>query len=301
MKKILIAGGSGLIGNELVNKLKSKKHETIILSRNKQKVDNKTIFYWNPDQNEIDFKAFENVDTIINFSGENISTKRWTNSQKLKIEKSRTKSTNLLFETVKNNNFPVKTYISASAIGFYGTYNSDKIFTENDVCGTDFLASICEKWENSANQISKIVERTIIFRTGVVFCKKAGAFPKLIESLKFRIIAILGNGKQQVPFIHIDDLVEMYVFAIENNQINGIYNTVSPSQNSNLEIMNEIQNQSKFWTFKIFIPSFFMKIIFGEMASILLYGSKVSSEKIQKSGFQFKFSSLENTIGNLLK
>ena len=295
MKNILIAGGSGLIGNELVKKLNEKNFETIILSRNKLKVDNKTIFYWNPDKDEIDINAFENVDTIINLTGENISTKRWTNSQKLIIEKSRTESTNLLFETVKSNNSQVKTYISASAIGFYGTYNSDKIFTENDVCGTDFLASVCEKWENAAKQFSEIVERTIIFRTGVVFSKKAGAFPKLIESLKFRTIAILGNGKQQVPFIHIDDLVEMYVFAIENNQMNGIYNAVSPSQKTNLEIMTEIQKQTNFWTFKIFIPSIFMKIIFGEMASILLYGSKVSSEKIQKSGFQFKYFIFKNS------
>ena len=295
MKNILIAGGSGLIGNELVKKLNEKNFETIILSRNKLKVDNKTIFYWNPDKDEIDINAFENVDTIINLTGENISTKRWTNSQKLIIEKSRTESTNLLFETVKSNNSQVKTYISASAIGFYGTYNSDKIFTENDVCGTDFLASVCEKWENAAKQFSEIVERTIIFRTGVVFSKKAGAFPKLIESLKFRTIAILGNGKQQVPFIHIDDLVEMYVFAIENNQMNGIYNAVSPSQKTNLEIMTEIQKQTNFWTFKIFIPSIFMKIILGEMASILLYGSKVSSEKIQKSGFQFKYFIFKNS------
>jgi uncharacterized protein (TIGR01777 family) len=301
MKKILLVGGTGLIGKQLVNKLFATGYEVVLLTRNKSKIDNKNFFYWNFENQEIDIDAFKNVDIIINLAGENISNSRWTNAQKFKIEKSRVVATNFLFETVKSNNFSIETYVSASAIGFYGTYNSINEFSESDLAGNDFLASVCEKWEKAANKFSVIAQRVIILRTAVVLSKNYSAFQKLIQSLMFRTIVILGNGKQQVPFIHIDDLVAMYIFVIENQIINGIYNAVSPCQNSNAELMQEIKNQNNKFVFVVKIPNFILKLMFGEMSSILLYGSKINSRKIESEGFEFKFKTLKQNINNLMQ
>lgn len=300
MKRVLIAGGTGFIGSFLAKELKKKGYEVIILTRQTQSKTDFELFYWDISKGEIQTEALNNVDFIINLAGENISDGRWTKGKKKSIEESRVKSTGILFEAVKNLNKKPEAYISASAIGFYGTFNSKKIFVETDESGDDFLAAICSKWEKAANKFQTLGIRTSILRTGVVFSVHAGAFPQITQTLKFGFISAIGSGKQYVPWIHIDDLVSMYIYAIENKDFHGTYNAVVPEHITQDELIDKIRSVSG-KRFKVpNIPGFILKAMFGEMASILLYGSRVSSDKILKTDFNFKFPNIDIALSSLL-
>jgi uncharacterized protein len=300
-KRILIAGGSGFIGSSLAKELKLKGYEVAILTRNIHSVKGFEPYYWDIAKGEIQENAFKNVDCIINLAGENISNGRWTESQKIKIEESRVKSAELIFGAVQKLEKKPESYISASATGYYGTFNSDKIFSETDQAGDDFLAGICQKWEDAASKFQTPGIRTTIFRTGVVFSGQAGAFPQLIQTLKFGFISAIGSGRQYMPWIHIDDLVKMYLFAIENDGLQGIYNAVAPEHISQTELVKKIRHISGKRLKTPNIPGFLLKAIFGEMASILLYGSRVSADKILKTGFEFNYPNIDLALKSMLK
>ncbi|HEY0262384.1 MAG TPA: TIGR01777 family oxidoreductase [Chitinophagales bacterium] len=295
MAKILIAGGSGLIGRELVKLLRDEGFDVFILSRNPKE----NQFYWNIEKGEIDRTAFENTEVIINLSGENIGEKRWTKAQKQKIFDSRVKSTELLFTKVKEYNSIPKVLISASAIGFYGAINSEKIFAENDEAGTDFLANVCKAWEEKVFEFEKMGTRVVILRTAVVLAKNGGALARMLPLAKNHISTQLGNGKQFMPWIHIDDLYRIYLFAIKNS-INGIFNAVAPEHTTNNEFAETLATavQRKIWTPAA--PAFILKIVLGEMAEILLNGSRISANKIRNADFQFTFPNLKDALRNIV-
>ena len=299
MATVLISGGTGLIGKQLTKLLIKKGYTVNILSRNK--TSNPNIFYWNIEQNFIEEEAIKTCDYIIHLAGANIAEKRWIKSRKQLLIDSRAKTANLLFEAVKKWNPSLKGFISASGIGYYGAITTTKKFTEEDKPANDFISKICVKWENASNQFNALNIRTIILRTGVVFAKKESALQKIVMPIKFGFGSAIGTGKQFMPWIHITDLCEMYVTAIENSNLTGIYNAIAPEAVTNKEISKTIASVLKkpFWLPNI--PSFLAKIIFGEMAVILLEGSKVSSKKIEKTGFQFKYSNIIDTLNNLLK
>ena len=300
-KRVLIAGGSGFIGSFLTKYLKSSGYDVAILSRDAANNKTSESYYWNISKGEIQENALNKVDCIINLAGENISSGKWTASQKIKIEESRTKSAEILFDAVKKIDKKPESYISASAIGFYGTFNSDKIFSETDKSGDDFLAEICRKWEHSAMQFQSLGIRTTILRTGVVFSELYGAFPKITQTLKFGFISAIGSGNQYMPWIHINDLVKMYRFAIENGEMKGIYNAVSADHINHNELVAKIRNLSNKQLKAPNIPAILLKAMYGEMASILLYGSRVSADKILKTGFEFDFPNIDSALSSLLK
>lgn len=291
MAKILITGGTGLVGSRLTKILLQKKHEVVILSRNPKKENE---FKWDLSKNYIDKKVFENVDYIIHLAGAGIADKPWTESRKQLIIDSRIDSANLLFKTVKNNKINIKGFISASGIGFYGAITSDKIFNEIDSPANDFLGKVCKKWEVAAHQFESIKIPVTIFRTGIVLSKKGGALKKM----KTPIISPLGTGKQFLPWIHIDDLCEMYAKSVETN-LRGIYNAVAPEHQTSKTFSKALAKSIKKPYLGICVPSFVLKLKFGEMAIILLEGSKVSSKKIEKNGFSFRFKTLNKALENL--
>jgi len=291
MASILITGGTGLVGSNLCNLLKSKGHNVLILSRSKTKKTN--VFHWDIEKKHIDNEAIINADYIIHLAGAGIADKRWTKSRKKQLIASRVDSTNLLFEKVKELNPNLKGFISASGIGFYGAITSKKIFQENDAPNNDFLSKICILWEKEVSKFNSLNIRTVVLRTGVVFSKEGGALEKIIKPIKLGAGASLGSGKQYMPWIAMEDLCNMYVSAIENIEIKGIYNAVAPEHITNEELTKSIAKTLKKPLWLPNIPSFFLKIILGELAVILLEGSRVSSEKIKKTGFNFLFPTIE--------
>ena len=298
MASILVTGGTGLIGKKLCELLRNKGHKVTILSRNQ--VPKPNCYYWNLETNYIDAKAVVEADFIIHLAGASIADKRWTKERKTALIESRLQSTNLLFQKIKELNPYLKAFISASGVGYYGTTTSTKIYEENDESGTDFLSEICKLWENASNQFKTLNVRTVILRTGLVFSEKGGAIEKISKPIKFGIGAALGSGKQYIPWIHIEDLCNMYIEAIENTEINGIYNAVAPEYITNKTLTKIIARTLKKPLWLPNIPTFVLKFILGEMAVILLEGSRISSKKIITVKFNFKYPTLTEALHNLI-
>jgi len=299
-KKVLIAGGSGLIGNHLAKKLLEKHYHISILTRKKNKDSVFEQFTWDINKGYIQDEAFDRVDYLINLAGTGIADARWTKQQKQKISDSRLVSSGLLFEYIRNLKHKPKAYISASAVGYYGSTTSEHIFNETERAGDDFLADVCKKWEEASFKFESIGVRTVVLRTGVVFDKTQGAFPKMTQSLKYGFVAGVGSGKQYIPWIHIDDLISMYHYSIENEKIRGIYNAVSPEHCTQDELTKKIKIITKKIKFPN-LPGILLKVFFGEMSSILLNGSRITSGKITKTGFKFKYEKIEDALNVLLK
>lgn len=291
MANIIITGGTGLVGTKLTELLLQNKHEVVILSRNPQ---NEYEFKWDISKGFIDKNALKNIDYIIHLAGAGIADKRWTDERKKIIIDSRVKTVNLLYEKVKEQNIQLKGFISASGIGYYGAVTSDHIFTETDLVGNDFLGEVCQKWEDAAHQFETLNVPVTILRTGVVLSKNGGA----LEKMKTPIVTPLGSGKQYMPWIHIDDLCRMYVYAIETNT-SGIFNAVAPNHQTSASFSKALAKNIKRPYIGLGVPEFILKMLFGNMANILLKGSRVSAKKIEKNGYSFRFKTLQEALHNL--
>ena len=295
MKKVLITGGTGLIGKRLSFLLASRGYEVRILSRSNSLKNNYKTFLWNVTEQYINDSAFEGLNHIIHLAGAGIADKRWSEKRKKEIIDSRVASTNLLYNTVKRLEIPLSSFISASATGFYGAVTSETIFKEIDKPAKDFLGKVCSLWERSIFQFKEIKIRTVALRTGIVLSKDGGALKKM----KTPVITALGNGKQYMPWIHIDDLCELYIKAIEDEQFKGAFNAVSSEHISNLSFSKKISKIFNHPFLAIGAPSFILQIVFGEMSTIILNGSRISANKIKQAGFKFKFENLEKALKNL--
>jgi uncharacterized protein (TIGR01777 family) len=297
-KRILITGATGLIGSRLTELLTERGHSVTYLGRSK-KVEKMSTFLWNPTKEIIDIKALAQPDAIIHLAGAGVAEKRWTAPRKKEILESRTKSTSLLYQALKDNAHKVKTFVSASAIGYYGFGNGDKIFMEEDKPGTDFLAHVTHQWENEVDKIGELGLRVVKLRIGIVLSKDGGALKEMAKPIKLGVGSALGTGKQYLSWIHIDDLCQMFIKAIEDENLNGAYNATT-DWCTNEEMTKAIAHILKKPLWLPRIPSFILKIILGEMANIVLNGSKVSSEKIKKTGYHYKFANLSDTLIDLL-
>jgi uncharacterized protein (TIGR01777 family) len=214
---------------------------------------------------------------------------------------SRIKSGDLLFRSVSGNAKKLKAFISASAVGYYGAVTSDKIFYEEDLPSGDFLGETCRRWEQSADRFEEIGIRTIKIRTGVVLSGHGGALAKMVIPVKMGVGSAMGNGKQYMSWIHVEDLCNIYIMAIEDVEMRGAYNAAAPDHITNKEFTKSLaQSLGKpFWFPNI--PAFAIKTLFGEMSDILLKGSRVSSEKIISTGYSFKFPDLESALNDLFR
>ena len=304
MRTILITGGTGLVGKALVKQLVQKNYKVIILTRSIKdyKVEDSVSYaLWNVKENSIDVDAVKKADAIIHLAGAGVVDKKWTPSYKKEIKESRTKSSELLLKTLKNNVHKVQVIVSASAIGWYG---ADKIpghyFTENEKADDAFLGEVCKEWEASIEPATELGIRVTKIRTGIVLSKDGGAYPEFKSSLKFGVASILGTGLQMVSWIHIDDLCRQYIFALENEQVQGSYNAVAPTPVSNktltLAIANEVKG--KFYI-PVHVPQFFLKIIMGTRSIEILKSATVSADKIKKEGYIFLYPGVEAAVKNI--
>lgn len=301
MSNILIAGGTGFIGKTLIPYLQRNNHKISVLTRVTLPInDNISYYKWNIEKDFIDKNAFENIDTIINLTGVNIGEKRWTKHRKAEILNSRINSIDLLYKYVSENNITIKTFISSSAIGYYGNITSKNIFEENDKSGKDFLAEVCTKWEETAKMFEKQGTRVVILRQGVVLGKDGGMYKKLAPLAKLRINTAVGDGKQYLPWIDIRDLIRMYNFVLNNNEIKGIFNAVASQHITLNDFSKKLLESFKRKSYLPNVPTFIIKLFMGELSSMILNGSRISNDKIKKYNFTFDYDSINQSL-NIIK
>lgn len=297
-KKILITGASGLIGSRLTELLLQKGYQVSHLGRSK-KSGSIPSFIWDVDKGIVDEQALEGVDTIIHLAGAGVADKRWTESRKKEILESRTKSSSLLYNMLANTNHTVKTVVSASAIGYYGFGFGEEIFTEESNPGSDYLAQVTKQWEESVDKIRSLKLRVVKLRIGIVLSEKGGALVEMAKPIRLGIGAALGTGKQYLSWIHLDDLCAMFFKAVEDEAMQGAYNAVSGDWVTNKAMTQLIAKVLKRPLLLPNVPGFIMRIIIGEMAVIVVNGSKISADKIKKTGFNFRYSNLEEALESL--
>lgn len=298
--KILITGGSGLVGTQLTELLLSKGHSVAHIGRS-SRTGKLPSFVWDVENRKFDLQALQGVDTIIHLAGAGVADKRWTEKRKKEILNSRIESTALLFKVLKESNHSVKTVVAASAIGYYGFGMGEEIVEEESKPGTDFLSQVTKQWEQESDKISALGIRVVKIRIGIVLSEKGGALPEMAKPIRLGVGAVLGTGKQYMSWIHLDDLCEMFARAVDDSKMVGAYNGVAPNWVTNAELTKAIAKKLKMPLLLPPIPAFMMKLIVGEMAVIILNGSKVSSNKIQQLGFKFKYLSLDDALTDLLK
>ena len=301
MASILITGGTGLVGRALVNHLLKKNYRVTILTRNMDNLKPEKGFdyaLWDVKKGEIDVSAIAKADAIIHLAGAGVMDKKWTAEYKKEILESRTKSSELLIDTLRKNKHNVKVIVSASAIGWYG---EDKIpghlFTEDEPYDKDFLGEVCMLWEKSTEPAEQLGIRVCRLRTGIVLSKEGGAYPEFKASLKFGIASILGNGKQVISWIHIDDLCRAYIYALENEMMKGSYNVVAPApvKNKLLTLTIADKVKGKFYI-PVHVPQFVLQTMMGKRSIEILKSTAVSSEKIMKEGFTFLYPEIKTAI-----
>lgn len=292
-KKVLLGGGSGLVGKRLNEILTKKGYEVSILSRSA--LGKKNTIEWDVKNQKLDSKAISKFDHIINLTGAGIVDEPWTDARKKEIIDSRVNSTKLLAKAISQNSKKPESFVSASAVGFYGFVTGEHIYKETDSAGNDFLADTCKLWEESTESIIKLGIPTSLIRIGIVLDKNGGALKEMAKPVKLFAAAALGSGKQYLPWIHIDDLCKMFIHAMEN-KLEGAYNAGAPNQVNNKTFTKILAKVLKRPFFLPNVPPFMMKLILGTRALLVLEGSRVSPEKIQKTGFEFEFTELERAL-----
>ncbi|QIH39715.1 TIGR01777 family protein [Flavobacterium sp. Sr18] len=300
-KNVLISGGSGFIGRNLTTLLLAKGYSVSILSRSEKQNKGDVFYYkWDVEKQTIDDEAILKADYIIHLAGENIAEKRWTAKRKAAIIDSREKSTQLLYSVLKKHYKKLDAFISASAVGIYGAVNGEEICTENMKPANDFLGYTCQKWEDSIDFIENLNIRTVKIRTGLVLGKNDGFLKKLIPLFKYRLGSALGSGKQYMPWVHVDDLCAIYLQAISDTSMEGPYNAAICDNTTNTVFSKTLARVFGYSIWLPNVPAFVLKLVMGEMAKIVLTGRRVSSDKMEQTGFKFKFNNLEEAIRNCL-
>jgi len=298
---IVISGGSGFVGKELQKRLIANGHQVTILTRNmegKQEVDGVKMVEWMNKGNRPEAEL-GHVDAMVNLAGESISGSRWTKAKKERILASRLKTTREMNRIISNLKRKPEVLIQASAVGYYGI-SEEEIFTESSSSeANDFLAAVVKEWEVEAGKVQSLNVRTVFTRFGVIL-GNGGALPLMVLPYKYGVGGTMGSGKQWVPWVHIEDAVQMIVFAIFHSEINGPMNITSPNPVRMKEFGQTVSKVLKrpHW---LPVPSFIMKLGLGEMSSLLLQGQNVRPEVAWKQGYTFTFPHLTDALENLLK
>jgi len=299
--RVLIAGATGLVGSHITKLCHQKGIKVNYLTTSKVKIEDQPEykgFYWNIENREIDENCFKNVDAIIHLAGADIA-KRWTSSYKKEIISSRTQTADLLLETLKNSGFKVPRFISASAIGIYPS-SLEKLYFEDDKSVDDsFLGEVVVLWEASADKFKNLDMEVAKIRIGLVLAREGGAFPKLKDPVSFNVGTAFGSGKQWQSWIHIEDLAGIFLHVLEN-KLSGVFNGVAPNPVTNKEIMKEIAAQLNKSIWLPNVPAIALKVALGEMATVLLSSQLVSSDKIEKTGFKFRYKNLIKALEDLI-
>lgn len=298
---VLISGGTGFIGKRLTAMLIDNNYSVSILSRSqKQNSADVSYYKWDVNTGFIEEEAVMKADYVIHLAGEGIADKRWTKERKEAIVQSREQSIKLIYDVLKKNNKKLDAFVSASGIGIYGAINGSIICNETTLPANDFLGTTCQKWEAAADTIESLGIRTVKIRTGLVLGKEEGFLKKLVPIFKLKLGSALGSGNQYMPWIHMDDLCAIYLEAIRNTTLTGAYNAAIYDNTTNTIFSKTL---AKVYGYSIWlpnVPAFLIRIALGEMSQIILTGRRVSSVKIEETGFKFQFTNLKLALRDCL-
>jgi len=299
-KTVLITGATGTIGKLLIPLLYKNGYTIHVLSRRNIEIQNAKVFLWDVNEMKADSAAFQNINYIIHLAGEGIADKRWTEVRKQQIIDSRVNSVKLLNKCVTDNKLKLEKFVSASAVGYYGADASDKFYNEDDVAGNDFLADCCKKWEAASDTFLNNCP-VVKIRLGVVLDRNSGAFPKLILPIKYGVASALGSGNQPLPWIHVNDVCNVFLSALVNDEMIGIYNAVSTDYQTNKSFTSIAAKVIQRPYFLPNVPAFILRIAFGELSDTFLKGQKVYPQRLINKQFSFEFETLESAIKDLTK
>ena len=303
MKSILITGGTGLIGSKLIDSIDKSVYNVYVLTRKKSFKENGVNYInWDPENSILDISHIKNLYSVINLAGESIDGSRWTSNYKRKILDSRVNSTRLLFNKVKEMKELPKSFISASATGFYEV-NTDNPQAETDLPGNNFLSDVVQQWEKEILKFKSLGLRTTTFRIGLVLSKDGGVLKRLYPIFKLFLGVPIGSGKQMISWIHESDMIGLINMAIESNKLEGIYNAVAPEIITNTEFTKSLLKSLNRFSYPSIIkaPSFIVRILFGEQSDLVLNGLNISSEKIMQSNYKFKFTKLSSALNAIYR
>ncbi|MEO6071640.1 MAG: TIGR01777 family oxidoreductase [Chitinophagaceae bacterium] len=307
MPTILISGGSGMIGSALTKALTEKEYKVIILTRSdKGKVASDLISYalWDVESGTIDEEAIKKADAIIHLAGANVADSRWTEKRKKEIVDSRVKSGNLLVKSLQEIKNNIKTIVSTSAIGYYGGDQQNakgKPFVESDPAENSFLGQTCVQWEEAIQPAQELGKRLVILRLGIVLSSEGGAYAEFKKPLNFGVASILGSGKQIVSWIHIDDVVQLFIKALEDENWKGVYNAVAPQPVTNQELITSIAKAKGSFFISAPVPQWVLKTMLGEMSIEILKSATVSSIKSEQEGYTYLFPNIGTATYQLNK
>ncbi len=304
MKKIIITGATGLIGQQLTIKLTDMDYKITIFTRNPDNAQKKLpnvhkVVKWEYDYVDEWLHELESVDAVIHLAGANLSTKRWNKEYKKLLYDSRIISTKKLIEAIKTVERKPKVFITASAIGYYGN-RSDEILTEESEAGKDFLANLCNDWEKEAKNVEQFGVRSVQIRTGLALSRNEGALKQMLPAFKYFIGGPLGNGKQWYSWLHIEDIVNVYVKALESEILSGPINAVSPNpvtMKKFAKILGDVLHRPSFFS----VPKIILLLVIGQVAEVVTSSQRVVPEKLLNSSFKFKFEKLEDALRDILK
>ncbi|MFA6278104.1 MAG: TIGR01777 family oxidoreductase [Pedobacter sp.] len=297
-KNILITGASGLIGRQLIPALQAQGHTISILSRRQINIKDVNVFLWDVYNQTIDANALKGIDTVINLAGEGIADKRWTDKRKQEIIDSRVMSAQLLYKTIQETKASVTTFISASAVGFYGD-RGDEVLTEKSDSGTDFLSTCCVQWENAANEGIGLGIRVVKIRIGLILSKEGGALQAMEKPIKFFAGAPLSTGKQWMPWIHLDDIIKIFSKAVEDTKMAGAYNACAPFPVTNKLLTKTIGQKLSRPVWPVHVPKFVLKAILGEMSVLPLMSSNTMVQKLLDTGYKFVYVNLDEALDSI--
>lgn len=300
MQTVLITGGTGLVGSRLSRTLKERGYKVIHLSRTENMDSTFPAYKWDIDKGEIDNRALEQADYIVHLAGAGVADKTWTKKRKQIIIDSRVKSGALLQQKLKEIGKRPKAVVCASASGYYGD-RGGQLLDETASKGNGFLAEVVEKWEAANDGFSEVTDRVAQLRIGIVLSTNGGALEKMLPTYKVRVGTYFGSGEQFYSWIHIDDLANMFIHAMESEKVKGIYNAVAPNPVTNKRLAEAIAEGMGKSAVLVPAPAMAMRLAMGEMSSIVLDGVRLCSNKIEHTGFRFLYDDVAYALRDVIE